>query len=391
MKNNAAVYWIFQWFDRLIGTALIFGISLGRMLFASKKKHPRLSPDPRKVLLVKLSMMGDTILLIPALRELRKTWKNAHITIFCSEINEGVLRACGYLDRIVVLRTSQLLNPFSVLFMMRQVWDSYDVGIDFEQWFRFSAILLHFLGPKFTVGFKSERQYRHYLFDEAVPLNTAQHTIDCYFNLLDRVGVDGTDKRLEMPIDSRAISRTKEKLRHVGLTDASRFVIIHPGSSRWKQKQWPEKNYAALADLIVEKYGIKVVITGGKSEKPAAISIARSVRHSADIFSYAGDFSFEEMACALKMAAALVCGNTGVLHLGSAVGTPLVHISGPVDETLWGPRQGEFESVRSNLSCAPCVQLGFEYLCNKSTCMSSISVEDVEQAFARLLKRVQIL
>ncbi len=149
---------ILKLIDRFFGISLVW--LLGKFL---KKKH-EFPQKLNSILVVKLSALGDTILLIPVLRSIKRKYPDAKITVLCTKINLGVLELCPYVNNLLVVDIKKLLfNPFLVKKLFGNM--SFDIGLDFDQWTRISPLFLYFAKAGYKAGFKTENQYRHFLYD----------------------------------------------------------------------------------------------------------------------------------------------------------------------------------------------------------------------------------
>jgi heptosyltransferase I len=95
--------------------------------------------------------------------------------------------------------------------------------------------------------------------------------------------------------------------------------------------------------------------------------------------------SLDELAAVFSRVAAVLCGNTGVMHLACAVNAPVAALHGPTDPRKWGPRSTISRVITAGLPCSPCLYLGFEYACRRNTCLESIEVKDVYAALTGIL------
>ncbi|MGA2090078.1 MAG: glycosyltransferase family 9 protein [Endomicrobiales bacterium] len=239
-----------------------------------------------------------------------------------------------------------------------------------------------FISSSTRAGFKTAGQYRHWLFDISVDHDNAKHEVLCYTDVLRVLDIPCTDTALQWWTPQAAEVSAREKLEAAGITAGEKYIVIHPGSSHWPQKQWPEHRFSLLINALLEKDNKKIILTGSMGEKALVRSVLSEVVDGSCVISLAGQLSLFELGAVLANADVLVCGNTGVMHLACAVGTSVLLINGPVSAIKWGPWGVGHHVVQSQAHCAPCVFLGFEYQCSERTCMESITVEEVVNAYA---------
>jgi ADP-heptose:LPS heptosyltransferase len=162
------------------------------------------------------------------------------------------------------------------------------------------------------------------------------------------------------------------------------FVIFHPETpAHGRQRQWPVENYIGLGKKIAALYPeMKLLITGTSKDLESNKSIAESIGSMAKVLP---PVSLTDYAAVISRAQAMVCGNTGVMHLACALSIPLIALHGPTDPRKWGPVSDTATCVWSIIPCSPCLYLGFEYQCQTNRCMQSISMQEVFEALDRLL------
>ena len=370
MRGNILLKFI----DRYIGIALVWFLGL----FA--EKNSALPSAFKAILIIKLSALGDTILLVPVLRALKKAYPGATVSAIGTKINQDVLKACPYLDEVSIINPVKLcLNPFSIrgLFGKEQL----ELALDFDQWTRISPLIAFMSGAKYRVGFNTEGQYRHFLYTKSVEHSRAKHELECFFDIAKSVGVKNEDKKLEFWIDQNSAKRAGEALLKLGIKEGESFVVFHPETpAHAGQRQWPAENYIELGKLILRLNKYKIIVGGTEAERAEKAKIAAGLAPSGHVLPA---LSLPEYAAVLSKAQMLICGNTGIMHLGSALDIPVIALHGPTDPLKWGPLGNKSRVVKSGLECSPCLYLGFEYACPTNKCMKAISAEAV---FAEIQK-----
>ena len=184
---------IYHWIDRYIGIPLC-------LLLSPFRRFPlRQSGAFKKILAVRIGMIGDAILLIPSLRALREKFNDSHVVILCSEVNKEVFKNCPYLDQIIAVKFDDLINPFRLLAVINKLRSfEFDLVIDFEQWLRASALISFFSLARERIGFKTPGQFRHYLFTKTMPHIRNQHELECFLDLLKPLDIFPKNKNLEL-------------------------------------------------------------------------------------------------------------------------------------------------------------------------------------------------
>jgi ADP-heptose:LPS heptosyltransferase len=116
--------------------------------------------------------------------------------------------------------------------------------------------------------------------------------------------------------------------------DSGGPVVLHPGAAS-RSRRWPPERFAAVARRLAAR-GEQIVVTGGPGERGLAAEVVRLAGLPATV-STAGALDLPALAALVAGASLVVCGDTGVAHLATAVGTPSVLLFGPVKPSQWGP------------------------------------------------------
>ncbi len=366
-------YWIYHYLDRYVGIALISILKFFKKFFLNKNKSFQI----KKILAIKLTMMGDTVLLYPAVKALKENYPNCELTFLCSKVNYDIVKMWDFVDKIVVFRFDLLFKkPWIIFLQIFKLYKKFDLAVDFEQWFRNTAIVA-FLLSKITAGFKTPKQYKHYLFDFYVPHTKGRHEVLCFCDLVKILGVEVKNKNLFLKINEEVKEKIKGLLESFGIKE-KKFVIIHPGCGiHGYYRQWDEEKYALVAEYLSSK-GYKVVLTGSKDDIKIANRIQKLV--SFETLNLVGKTTVEELICLVSFSKFVICGNTGILHIAAALNIPTIAIHGPTDANKWGPWGNGHIVIKSDLKCSPCSYLGFEYGCKKRRCLDSIQTDRIKEA-----------
>ncbi|MBN1822893.1 MAG: glycosyltransferase family 9 protein [Endomicrobiales bacterium] len=365
--------------DRYFGIPLLLLLYPLEFIFGSAKRD-----GVKRILLMKLALMGDSILLYPAVRAIRKRYPGAQIDFVCSPINGDIVKTWKEVDNFYSFDFAAMLaSPLKLLGffgMMRS--NGYDLAVDFEQWFRITPIMAFISGASRRIGFKAKGQCKHLLFTDVVAHERQRHEVDSFLDLAARAGADNADPSLALDVGENNLAEVRRRLAVDGIPEGG-YVVVHPSSGKnaW-QRSWPKDKHENLIKKIVGG-GAKVVVTGTLDD--AALADALVSVSAGDARNWCGKTSLLELAALVKLSKAVVCGNTGIMHMASALNKPLVAIHGPTNPAKWGPRNKNSVIVQAKLECVPCLYLGFEYGCGANRCMEAISVEEVFEAYKKVV------
>lgn len=364
-----------RWIDFLLGVPL----SLVLSLFADQ---PSSTVSAQKILIIKLAAVGDTILLIPLLRSLRRQLPNATIHWLVSHVNEEIARTAPYVDRFIV---SNNFLPSSLWKLIRELRkEKYDAVVDFEQWARGTAFIGFLTKAKIRLGFDTPKQFRSYLLTKAHSKTYKQHEIDEFYDLMSLLVPMQHDKFLEI----REPKGGQEELRKMCSIPAQKRaalrVLLHPGCGKGAYpREWPLDRYAELGRWLQDRYHALLFLSGGPDEVEKNHQLEELLDQKC--VNLSGKLSWKGMISLVKIIDLLVSGNTGVMHLAAALQKPQIALHGPTNSNLWGPLNPKAKVIKSSCPRCPCLKLGFEYHSQDQSCMEKIGIQEVKTAAAQLL------
>jgi heptosyltransferase I len=371
MKRRA----IFRLFDKYVGIPVIILLAI-----LTKRKRRLPIQNIRKILIIKLAAIGDSILLIPTLRTLKNSFPDAEITFICSQINYSVIKKIPYVKNIIDCNVHSFLrNPFLFFkFMQTLRKEKYELVIDCGQWERINAIMTMLIRSDFTVGFKTEKQFKHFGYDSVVPHLRNKHELENFLDLLVPLGINisDEDKKLEYFLNSVDYNFA-DKFWEENKLDGKIVICLHPGcGENGMPREWAVQNYIDLGNRLVNYNDeIRILITGATHEQERCRQIYDNI--SKNVINTAGQYQLDNVVALVQKAKLIVCSNTGMLHIASCVGTKTMGLHGPTNPLKWGSYNKKSVLIQSDKFCSPCLYLGHDYGCQMPQCMAHISVDDV--------------
>lgn len=344
----------------------------------------------RRILLLRLERIGDLLMVIDAIRDVREAWPNATIHLAVGSWNRTIATLIPEVAHVHVLDVPWLSRgerPTSRRAIVREArgWRHlhYDLAINFEPDIRSNA-LLWLSGAPIRVGYAS---------GGGGPLLTLAGTYDPTCHVSDNA------RRLVEQASGRATSllprgfpRLVPASTHAARADAvlaraARPLIgVHVSGGR-ESKQWHLDRFAAVARMLASMTDATIVLTGSSADRPMVEEVARQLDGVA-VRSLAGQLDLPETAAVLGRLDLFVTGDTGPMHLAAAMGVPVVALFGPSAPERYGPRAMAERIVRVQLPCSPCGQVRLPpERCRGHVpdCMDGISVDSVVAAALDLL------
>jgi ADP-heptose:LPS heptosyltransferase len=339
---------------------------------------------PRRILCLRLERIGDLIMTIPAIAELRALAPNAAIDVVVGSWNREIAATIPGIDHLEILDAAWLTRdaggrgPVALISEARR-WRSrqYDLAINFEPDIR-SNLLLAASGATRLAGFASGGG--GVLLDLALDYDPRAHTADNALALV-RAALGGT---------ARAAGSSMLSLPEVARAEAARLLRALPSGARIgihasggrQIKQWPETRFAEVAARLIADRDAVIVLTGAPGDRGPVDLVKRDLP-AERVLDLCGRADLVTLAAVLAQIDLLVTGDTGPMHLAHAVGTPVVAVFGPSDPARYAPRGTRDRIVRIDLPCSPCNRIRLPPArCTGHTpdCLAGIDVAQVVHA-----------
>jgi heptosyltransferase-1 len=307
--------------------------------------HDPTSAEPGRILIVRLSAIGDCLHTLPVLCALRRHFPQAHIAWAVEGRTGTLLEGHPDLNELIQLPRGWLKDRSKVGELRRTLRERrFDVTIDVQSLTR-SAIVGWLSGASRRIGFGGWR--RHELspwLNNILVRPRRDHIIDQNLELLRPLGIHQPAVEFRLADYAEAIVSIDQFLPTQGLGSIGEkwFAIINPGGG-WPSKIWPPERYAAVARHLGRESGLpSVVVWAGDKERAAAETIVSLAEGHAAV---APTTTLRELAELCRRACLFVGADSGPLHLAVAVGTPCVGILGPMPAKRNGPYGPQHESV----------------------------------------------
>jgi lipopolysaccharide heptosyltransferase I len=286
-----------------------------------------------RILITRLTAIGDCILTMPLAVALRQAFPQAFIAWVVEGVSGTMIERHPAIDAAIRLPRRFTRSPLA-LWRLRQQLRSLrlDVTID-PQGLSKSALVAWLSGARRRIGFARPvgREFSPWLNTELVA-SRERHVVNRYLELLRPLGVASGPARFDFPVDEK--SRAKMAAALAGLALKGRFAVLNPGAG-WESKRWPAERYAELAGELDRRWQLpSLVVWAGDQERGWAVEIAQSAARSALV---APATSLLELAAVLSQATLFVGSDTGPLHMAAALGISCIGLYGPTCPETCGP------------------------------------------------------
>ncbi len=300
---------------------------------------------PSRILIVRLSAIGDVIHGMPVLCALRDRFPRAELSWLVEERAAPLLEGHEALDGLLTVPRGWLKSPQTLLRLRRRLREgAFDVAVDVQGLAK-SALAARLSGAPRRIGFGDEkgRELSPWLYTDRVHTRSP-HVVDANLDLLRPLGIKHPRVRFAVPEPEKDRTAAEQILAEMGV--GARFAVINPGAG-WASKVWPADRYPAVARHLGESLRLpSLVIWGSEQEREWAEAIGAA---SGGYARPAPPVTLRQLAALLRRARLFVGADTGPLHLAAAVGTPCVGLFGPTPAIRNGP-YGPGHHVLQNVS-----------------------------------------
>jgi heptosyltransferase-1 len=301
-----------------------------------------------RLLIVRLSAMGDVIHTLPAVYALREAYPHATIGWLIEERWAEILCASGaprrgprspqrpladWVHTVNLTGWPKSLGTIATLQQIATVWNDvraarYEIAVDLQGAIR-SALLARWSGAGVVYGAAEPRESPASMWYTRTAVASGSHVIDQNFSVAEGVAQQKMKiPRVELPRDPEAEARIDARLSERGITE---FAILNPGAG-WEAKRWPADRYGQVAAKLAGE-GVRSIVNYGPGEEGLAGEVETASAGAAS----AMKCSITELIALTRRARLFLGGDTGPMHLAAALGVPVIAIFGPTDPARNGP------------------------------------------------------
>lgn len=288
---------------------------------------------PPRILIVRLSAIGDVIQGMPVACALRQRYPEAFLAWVVEQPAAALLQGHEALDELITLPRGWLKSPAIVWQLRRRLRAmQFDTAVDVQGLTK-SAVAARLSGARRRIGPSRSwgRELSLWLNSELVGV-TAEHTVDRTLELLRPLGIESPAVRFQVPEDSADRAAAVKIIRQAGVQRG--FAIVNSGAG-WPSKLWPKDRYAAVAAYLGKAHSLPTLaVAAGREQRMAAQQIVAGSGGHAQL---APPTTLRELAALARRCRLFVGSDTGPLHLAAAVAAPCVGLYGPWPAERHGP------------------------------------------------------
>lgn len=326
-----------------------------------------------RILVIKISSLGDLILSLPSLKALRRHFPKARISLLTLKKYYSLLNDSPYLDEVITLeeKYKKLKNIFKVSKNLRR--RSFDYIIDLQN-SRASHLLTALACGRYSFGYSLRWGF---LLSKSLKLCRNLSPLDSQEEILKCLGVHLREKQLIFWQSSIRPSLSLPEGEYIGINVSA--------SVRWQSKNWPLEHILKLSELINKNLsGFKVVLFGDADAKERAQKIEKLLLPRP--INLVGKTNLADLPGVISGLKVFITPDTATLHLALALGVPVIALFGPTDperHTIGGPGLSIFCEKQA---CSFCYRPKCS-LDSQSVCLKKITPQAVFTKIRRILKR----
>ncbi len=341
----------------------------------------------KRVLVIRLRSIGDTVLSTPSLFALKRFVPRVRVDVLVEDWVAPVLDGFEYVDNVITLKKGSTSARARVAQQLRAA--HYDVVYNLHGGTT-ATLLTRATGASHRVGYANYQYAR--LHQHLAPASALvwgknkTHSVEQQLGLFGWTGVPVSDRpATRLAVTKEADKSISARLKTAGLIQTNSFVLLHPAAA-FATKQWATENFARVTEML-STLGLATIVVTAPTEVAVAAELARE--STAPIISFS-NLSLPELTALAARARMFVGNDSGVAHMAAAVGAPSVVIFGSSNIDHWAPwATAPAAVVHEELECQPC----HGYFCEKFAqpeCIRRVPVEKVVSAVEHVLRESAI-
>lgn len=346
------------------------------------RRRPLDNLNPRRILLIKPSALGDVVQTLPLLTALRERWPEAHISWVIKESLADLLTGHPQLDEVITYddraKGMRYVGVLADLWLrLRKI--PYDLSIDVQGLMRSGGMSLASRAGR-RLGFSTAREGAGYVYTDEIQVPTLQMPATSrYWLIAQALGLSQSVSPAKLGLTDAHREWAAEKLR-----DLPRPILaVHPGA-KWETKSWPAAHFAELCQRAAQQFGAGILLLGGPGIAAECDQVAASI--SGPTLNLAGQTSLRELAALANAADAFLSCDSGPMHLAAALETPVVGVFTCTSPLRSAPHGEGHQSVQTNVECAG----SYLRTCPHMKCMAELTPDRVWPALNQTLSTVPV-
>jgi ADP-heptose:LPS heptosyltransferase len=349
-----------------------------------------------KILIIKLDHIGDMVLSLPAIRNIRKTFPQAHITVLCASWSRKLVEVQPEIDDVIVCDIFSNISQQGLredttkkVGELKELLKSYNFDICINLRRHKGTEDLNIGVAKYTLAYSENAEYSN--FSHPIPALTdvafrkPKWQISDQLLFLTNTFLYDEELYNEIDVPEWVLQSMIEKINSMSIPwEKYSFIVgIHSGVGA-DLRQWPIDYFAKLADILIERENAFIILLGSKLDCNNSNYIISKMKNKNRVISIAGMLDILEYTCFLKKINCFIGNNSGPMHIAGLQGIPTVGIfSGTSSEQEWAPLGKKTLIITKKMNCSPCGLVDVRQ-CPDFKCLTQIHPEFVYEAVLKL-------
>ena len=342
----------------------------------------------KKILIRSTNWVGDTVMMIPSLGAIKKTFPSAEITVLATPWVIPLLESHPAVDRTILMEKGKgLLKSLKELARVALLLrgERFDLAVLFQNAFE-AAFLTYIGGVRYIVGYDSDGRgffLTHKVIRDQDILSA--HQVEYFIGLTEAMGWQAEEREPVLYINKEDIESTSLMLSSMGIGDNIFVAGINPGAVYGSAKRWPEDKFAVIGDWVTKRWGARVLIFGSFSEREIGANVSNLMYTNS--VNLCGQTSLGQAMALINRCNLFITNDSGLMHIAAAFNIPMVAIFGPTDHVVTSPVSRNARIVRHSVDCSPCLK---EVCPFDHKCMLSIEPEEIWEEIENLKRELKI-
>lgn len=337
---------------------------------------------PKNIVVRMPNWIGDAVMATPVLKDLKKHFKDAKITIMAQPNIALLLKSYPYIDDILIYKKPNgWIHRGAHLEIGDQLKRAkFDLGLLLTNSFS-SAWLFFRGGVKNRIGYRGN--LRSFLLTDAIPLPKnieSQHLVITYKMLLEPLGIPISNSLPQLFLEEEESASSLHLLKSLNIDPLKNTIIgINPGAAYGSAKCWLPDRFKALNNRLLQDPNVYLIYFGDQAGTPLVNDICKGTNER--VINLAGKTTIRSLMALIQKCSLFLTNDSGPMHIAAALGTKLLALFGSTSDIKTGPF-GNSKIIHKHVDCSPC----YRRTCPIDfRCMTAISVNEVCEEIYKLL------
>lgn len=281
------------------------------------------------ICIVRLSALGDVLMLVPLIRTLQKFLPNAKLTWIIAKPAYDLVSSLQGIEFIVIDKPNSIFDYWQ--FWRKMSSRKFDVLLAVQSSFR-ANLLYALINARRKIGYdKLRAKDGHKLFVTETIEPGRDHTLDGFLRFAKALGINDSEIKWDLNLSQVDLNFAKQQLPE----NYNRpLLLVNPAASK-PERSWTVSGYVAAIKYAKSKYNAEVVLIGGPSAHD--LELGHAIEKEVNVLNLIGKTKLPQLLAIISLADALICPDTGPSHMATSVATPVIALHAVTSSEVSGP------------------------------------------------------